>query len=186
MCNCETHLFSSNRDIGEGLSLLMSVDSTTLLRIYLQDQDAALIISQRIARRSGTSNRGTELGDLLSRLWKQLLEDSASLEEIMSLLGIRPSRVKRASTWGAEKLGRMKLNGRLIRYSDLSRVYEIESLLAFLGLKRSLWAALKQNFPEALGSVDMDALIAKATRQLEELEPHREAAAKTALGGKKT
>lgn len=164
----------------------MSVDSTKLLRIYLQDQDTALIISQRVARRSGMSNRDTELGDLLSRLLSQLLEDSRSLEAIMSLLGIRPSRIKRASTWGAEKLGRMKLNGRLIRYSDLSRVYEIEALLSLISLKRSMWLVLKENFAQELRPVEIDELVTKAIWQLDELGPHRDVAARIALTGRKS
>ena len=83
-------------------------------------------------------------------------------------------------------MGRMKLNGRLIRYSDLSRVYEIESLISLIGLKKSLWRALHENYAEALRSADLEELIAKATRQLDELEPHRLAAARIALAGKKT
>lgn len=100
----------------------------------------------------------------------------------MRRLDVQRSRLKRASTWGAEKIGRMKLNGRLIKYSDLSRVYETETLMALIGLKRSMWRALKESYSQReLAGVAIDDLIDRATKQLAGLESHRGAAAKTAL-----
>ena len=101
----------------------------------------------------------------------------------MRRLGVQRSRLKRASTWGAEKIGRMKLNGRLLRYSDLSRVYEAEGLMALIGMKRSMWRSLKENYGhQELAGVGLDDLIDRATKQLVEVESHRGAAARTALG----
>lgn len=160
----------------------MSFRSKKLLRIYLQDHDALLLISQRIARRSAQSNRGTEVGSMLTRLYEEFREDSRALEEILTLLDIRPSRLKRAGTWGAERLGRMKLNGRLLRYSPLSRVHETQALMALIWMKRSMWRALKGSFgTSALTSVDLDGLIERAERQADGLDTHAENAADSAL-----
>lgn len=161
----------------------MAAKARKLLRIYLQDQDAALLISQRVARRSGISNKGTRLGDFLAALSGELEDDSRSLESVIRRLDVQRSRLKRASTWGAEKIGRMKLNGHLIKYSDLSRVYELESLTALIGMKRSMWRSLKENYGhKELAGVDLDVLVDRATKQLAELEPRRGAAATAALG----
>lgn len=160
----------------------MTSKARKLPRIYLQDQDTLLLISQRVARRSGISNKGTPHGDFLAALSGELEDDSSSLESVMGRLDVQRSRLKRASTWGAEKIGRLKLNGRLIRYSDLSRVYEAESLTALIGMKRSMWRSLKENYGhQELAGVDLDDLIDKATKQLAGLESHRGAAAKTVL-----
>lgn len=161
----------------------MTTSARKLLRIYLQDQDTLLLISQRVARRSGISNKGTPHGDFLAALSCQLEEDSRSLESVMHRLDVQRSRLKRASTWGAEKIGRLKLNGHLIRYSNLSRVYEAESLAALIGMKRSMWRSLKEIYGhKELDGVDLDALIERAAEQLAELESHGGAAVKTALG----
>ena len=160
----------------------MSFRSKKLLRIYVRDHDALLLISQRIARRSMESNRGTELGSMLTRLHEELKQDSQALEEILALLDVRPSRLKRAGTWGAERLGRMKLNGRILRYSPLSRVHEIQALTALVWMKRSMWRALKRTFgTSALASADLDGLIERAERQEDALETHAERAADSAL-----
>ena len=160
----------------------MSFRSKKLLRIYLQDHDALLLISQRIVRRSMESNRGNELGGMLTRLCEELKEDSRTLEEILTLLDVRPSRLKRAGTWGAERLGRMKLNGRLLRYSPLSRLHETQALTALIWMKRSMWKALKRSYgTSVLASVDLDGLIERAERQAEALETHAESAADSSL-----
>lgn len=151
-----------------------------LLRIYLQDLDAALLVTPSVARRSAKPNRGTPLGDLLSRLIDEFAADHRALDGILKVLDVRPSRVKRALTWGSG-LGRMKLNGRLIKYSPLSRVYELQALTVLVALKRTLWETLQDNYGDRLTSLDLDGLIKRANRQLAELEPHLRKAAATAL-----
>ena len=88
--------------------------------------------------------------------------------------------MKRASTWGSG-LGRLKLNGRLVRYSPLSRVYELQALIVLVELKRSLWESLKRTHGETLSSIELDGLVERAGRQMADLEPHLEAAADLAL-----
>jgi hypothetical protein len=45
-------------------------------------------------------------------------------------------KVKNIAAWGIEKVGRLKLNGQLTGYSPLSRVVELEGLLAGIAGKR--------------------------------------------------
>ena len=60
----------------------------------------------------------------------------------MKGLGFGADRAKNAAFWAAEKLGRLKLNGQLTGSSPLSRLIEIEGLLAGINGKLSLWCAL--------------------------------------------
>jgi hypothetical protein len=92
--------------------------------------------------------------------------------------------VKTAAAWAGEKLGRLKLNGQLTGYSPLSRLLELEALVAGLEGKRSLWSALARvrDADRRLDAFDLEALAERARSQRERLEPYRLAAAAEALG----
>jgi hypothetical protein len=81
-------------------------------------------------------------------------------------------------------VGRLKPNGRLLSYSPLSRVVELEGLTLGVTGKLGMWRALEQQQPEkpALAEFDLAELIARAGQQLEGLEVHRMRAAKEAFG----
>ena len=93
----------------------------------------------------------------------------------MRRLGIRPSRVKAWSALGAERLGRLKLNGRLAGYSSLSRFEELEFLVMGIEGKKQMWTTLRDlaGLRTRLPDVDFDELIDRAGRQRAELEPFR-------------
>ncbi len=154
-----------------------------LLRIYLQDHDALSVITQRVIRRSRGSNHDSPLGDLLARLETGAEEDHRVLLGVMEQLAISPSRLKRAAAWGAERSGLFKLNGRLFRYSDLSRVYELEGLAALIAMRIGRWQALAgvaEKEPD-LATVDFEDLIERSKEDLQSLAPYRDDAAAQAL-----
>ena len=65
----------------------------------------------------------------------------------------------------AEKLGRLKLNGRLRGYSPLSRLLELEGLLIGITGKMALWKTLAElEGAEGLG-IDFAQLTARAAEQ---------------------
>jgi hypothetical protein len=100
-------------------------------------------------------------------------------------LGIGIDRLKVVGGWGAEKLGRLKLNGRLWGYSPLSRVIELEGLLLAVSGKLALWRSLQHllaKFPQLAG-LDLPSLIGRAEGQVAQLERHRLLAATEAFGG---
>lgn len=145
-----------------------------LLAIYLNDHLAGATVARELARRAAASNRGTAYGAFLERLAREIEEDRVALEAIMRELDIGVDRFKLAAAWGAEKLGRLKLNGRVLGYSPLSRVLELEGLTLAVHGKLGLWrtlAELKDDAP-GLAQVDLAALIERAERQLEQLEQH--------------
>ena len=155
-----------------------------LLAIYLNDHLAAATGARELARRAAASNRGSSYGDFLDQLATEIEEDRRSLIEIMRALDVRVDALKTLGGWGAEKLGRLKLNGRLLSYSPLSRVVELEVLTVGVHGKLGLWRALQRIEPErpALASADLPALIGRAERQLERLEDQRLRAVSEALG----
>jgi hypothetical protein len=152
-----------------------------LLAIYLNDHLAGATGGLELAKRAAGSNRGTELGEFLERLRDEVEQDRASLVEAMRRLEIGRDRAKIAAGWAAEKAGRLKLNGRLIGYSPLSRVVELEALTLAVAGKLACWRALDALGDARLRDIGLPALIERGERQREELERFRLDAAREAL-----
>jgi hypothetical protein len=153
------------------------------LAIYLNDHLAGSTAGLELARRVAANNEGTPYGKVLAEVAGEIAEDRAALEDVMARLSIRQDRLKVAGAWGAEKLGRLKLNGSLLSYSPLSRMVEIEGLSLGVEGKLGLWQALKLTHGDdpRLRGVDLDALITRARSQRRRLERQRRRAASEAL-----
>ncbi|HEY2771466.1 MAG TPA: hypothetical protein VGI87_12905 [Solirubrobacteraceae bacterium] len=149
-----------------------------LLSIYLNDHLAGATLGRELSRRAAGSNRGSSYGPFLENLAREVHEDRETLLEVMRTLDVGVDRLKVAGAWGAEKLGRLKPNGRLTGYSPLSRVVELEGLTLGVRGKLAMWRALElvQSEHPALHGFDFAALAARAERQQEGLEEQRRAA----------
>ena len=155
-----------------------------LLGIYLNDHRAGAAFGVSLARRSARSNAGTPLGDFLEHLSAEIGEDRDALEKVMADVGVDVDRLKVVAAEAAERLARLKLNGRLLGYSDLSRLVELEGLCAGVGAKGSMWRALRllADRDDRLSMTELDRLVERASSQRERLEHHRLEAAARALG----
>jgi hypothetical protein len=156
----------------------------TLLATYLNDHLAGATAGRELARRAAGSNRDSSYGPFLEQLAAEIEEDRESLLAIMRALDVGVDSVKVLGGWGAEKLGRFKLNGRLLGYSPLSRVVEIEALALGVTGKLALWRALEDladEHPDLIG-FDLPVLIERAERQRDELEVWRLQAVAEAFG----
>lgn len=154
-----------------------------LLHIYMNDQLAAGVLWRETARRAQRSNAGTDLGVALGRVATGIGEDIETFEGIMRRLGMAPSRAKLALAVAAERVGRLKLNGRVRSYSPLSRFVELDFLVAGIEGKKILWANLRDlaGLGTRLADVEFDRLIERADRQRAELEPFRARAGRRAF-----
>jgi hypothetical protein len=153
-----------------------------LLGIYLNDHLAGAMGGIELARRCLSNNRGTPLEADLEKLVREIEEDRVVLEGLMERLGIPRSPVKAPVAWALEKVGRLKLNGRLLEYSPLSRVIELELLSSGVETKRSMWTALKGLADEGIDlGLDLEDLIGRARRQRRMLERRRLEAAVAAF-----
>jgi hypothetical protein len=113
----------------------------------------------------------------LDRVCSEIEEDRATLKRVIKELGFPPSTVKPAGAWVAEKLGRLKLNGRLRGYSPLSRLLELEGLLMGITGKMALWKTLASSDDmEGLG-IDFEQLAVRAAEQRSTVEDLRRLAA---------
>ena len=152
-------------------------DHDRLVGIYLRDHLAGSVAALELIERSARSNEANELGAFLTGLHAEIREDKETLLEVMATLAVEPSRVKNGLAWAAEKAGRLKLNGRLVRYSPLSRVHELETLEAGIVGKRSLWTNLEALDDPRLAGVDLPRLVERAEAQRAGVEEWRRRAA---------
>ena len=154
-----------------------------MLAIYLNDHLAGATLARDLAKRAAGSNRGSSYGPFLERLEAEIAEDRESLLEVMRALGAGVDRIKLFVAWGGEKLGRFKFNGRLLGYSPLSRVEELELLALGVTGKLALWRSLEALAPREprLGEFNFALLARRAESQREELEAHRLRAAAEAF-----
>ena len=154
-----------------------------LLAIYLNDHLAGSTAGRALVNRAAASNRRTAYGPFLDELAREIAEDRDALLGIMGALNVRVDPIKVAAGWSAEKLGRLKLNGRLRGYSPLSRVVELEALALGVRGKLAGWHTLEtlQDERPIPASPPLAELVARAERQLEALESHRRRAVAEAL-----
>lgn len=158
----------------------MSLVHETHLRIYLNDHLAGSAAGLDLARRCHRSNREGTLGEFLARLVAEIETDGQALRRLMTGLGLPENPVKVTVLRALERLGRLKPNGQLRGYSDLSRLAELEGLCLGVEGKLALWRNLETAGVAASG-LDLREQAARAERQREELERHRLEAARQAL-----
>jgi hypothetical protein len=151
------------------------------LRIYLNDHRAGATGGISLARRCQRNNGESALGEELRSIVEEFREDAASLSRIASELGIRENWFKQSAAKAAEWLGRLKLNGEIRTYSPLSRLLELELLLAAIDAKRSLWNALMSGEVPIPAGIDLSELEDRASKQRTRLHPHHVRAARAAL-----
>jgi hypothetical protein len=136
-----------------------------LLTIYLRDHHALLIALGELARRMSGSTRAEEHRAFAFEIAEVTADDRACLESFLRRLGSRPSRTRQSAVWTAEKFGRLKLNGRVVRRSPLSAVTELEGCRLLLESNRALWVGLGR-----LGPADAGERARRAERLLETAE----------------
>ena len=150
-----------------------------LLAIYLNDHLAGSTAGVELARRlRGSNEDDPEFGPALAEICAEIEADRETLKAVMDRLGVGQSRLKPLAAVLAERLGRLKLNGRLRGYSPLSRLDELELLQIGVAGKRRLWRALEHTHAGDLPDFELGALAERATEQLRRLEAlHLKAAA---------
>jgi hypothetical protein len=155
-----------------------------LLAIYLRNHEAA---TEGVVRRfavAARTHRSPSARTELDLLRAQVEEDHRAIHLLLHAVGAQPSRTQQVLVLLAERVGRLKPNGALVRRSPLTDVVELEALSLAVTAKLRLWQTLGAIAPRQpdLAVVDLDELRARATDQLQRLERlHHEAA--LALGG---
>jgi hypothetical protein len=150
-------------------------NGSALLGIYLNDHLAGATAGAERARHMVRSYRGTALAAAMGPIAAEIAEDRAGLIGIMKRLDIPLRHYKVYAGRVAERAGRLKSNGRLVRRSPLSPLLELETLRLGVEGKAALWETLRElaDTEERLDPHLLDELRERATRQLDRLEEMR-------------
>jgi hypothetical protein len=151
------------------------------LGVYLNDHFAGATGAVELIRRA-ERQYDDGLGEFFARIGAEIEEDRRTLEAIMARNGVTRQRGKHVAAWLAEKLGRLKFNGALVRRSSLTPLVELETLAIGVQGKLALWRSLRAAPPDPATAAQIDHLIERAERQFEEIERRRVEVARAALG----
>jgi hypothetical protein len=155
-----------------------------LLGIYLNDHLAGSVVGENLAKRIVRQNEDNEYGRGVAQIAREIEEDKATLREVMDRAGVRQKQIRLAFARVAELGMRLKPNGRLVGYSPLSRVLELEGLTMGITGKLELWRSLETlDHDSGVPDLDYTALATRAEDQRNRVEELRVRAAREALSG---
>jgi len=143
-----------------------------LRAIYLQDHLAAATGGLELFKRAAKSQLDPQRKTALARLAGEIGADRDTLTGLMDQLGVARPPLRVAAGWVAEKVGRLKPNGTLLRRSPLSDVIELEAMRAGVAAKMDLWLLLQRlsTTDERLQATDFERLLGRARSQYDELD----------------
>jgi hypothetical protein len=115
----------------------------------------------------------------MTEVASEIEADLRSLEALMASMDVEPSRAKDVVARLAERVGRLKLNGRVLRRSPLSDVVELETLVVGITGKEALWESLRA--VAVIPEDELRTLVERAGEQRGIVEDCRRAAARHAF-----
>ncbi|WP_197319830.1 hypothetical protein [Saccharomonospora sp. NB11] len=136
---------------------------------YLNDHHAAAVGGAEIARRLASGQRSSAHAAELSAVADELADDLRTLRRVMADVEVPVRAYKATAAWVVEKLGRLKLNGRVVAPSPSSPVLELELIAMQVTGKVGLWRSLllRADRDGRLDPEELEELGARAERQRE-------------------
>lgn len=114
-----------------------------LLAIYLNDHVTGATAALARLRRMADTYRELPIGPIYQDLARKIDQERTWLFDLMADLGLPLRRYKLGGAVLAERVGRLKLNGHLVRPSRLSPLLETEILRSAITGKQSGWRTLE-------------------------------------------
>ncbi|GAA3850753.1 hypothetical protein [Streptomyces sedi] len=158
-------------------------DPGRALTVYLNDHlagaTAGVALARRLARHRPASGTAGELAALAA----EVRDDRARLRALMRELGVPSRRSLALGAALAERLGRLKPNGRLLRTAEARDVVELEAMLLGVQGKAALWRALAvlPRIAATGRAAEVRMLLTRAERQTHLLERLRTEATRRTL-----
>jgi len=142
-----------------------------LFGLYLSDHLAGATAGQGRLERMARDFTDTPFHAELSALAAQLREEREYVRGLVGDFGLPRRTPRLAAAWVAERAGRLKLNGRLVKRSPMTLVLESELMRSAVMGKLGLWQTLRDLSGDlGLGDSRFDALAAKAREQIATLD----------------
>ncbi len=119
-------------------------DDRNIIRIYLGDHMALMRGGRALAGRMLASGHHGENAPLVGDVADEMTAGGRTIEAFLGQLGGSPPRLKLGAMALGERLGRFKLNGRLLTRSPVSDLYELEALGGAVTASGAFWRAVER------------------------------------------
>ena len=148
---------------------------------YLNDHLAGSIGAIELITHWAKLYQGKPLGSFFDGLEAEIRADQDTLRNLMRCLGVEESKMRQASAWAAEKLGRARIVIAGDEPGSLGLVLGLEGLIMGITGKQLLWRSLgAANLPKTEGFAFKE-LQRRAEEQIEWTEAERIRAAQQAF-----
>jgi hypothetical protein len=124
-----------------------SIDAK-LLGLYLSDHLTGSTAGVARIRRMEGAHADTPFSTDIARVSAELQRERDQLQGLIRDLGLRQRPYRQAAAWLAERAGRLKLNGRILKRSPMTMVLESELMRAAILGKLGGWQTLEELAPE--------------------------------------
>ncbi|WP_217923051.1 hypothetical protein [Miltoncostaea oceani] len=115
-----------------------------VVRVYLGDHLAVMHGGAALAARMLDAPHHRDAAGLIAEVAAELAAGCGTVRAFLGQLGGSPPRLKMLAMGTVERIGRIKMNGRVARRSPLSEVLELEALRGAVGTAGAFWAAVER------------------------------------------
>lgn len=153
-----------------------------LLGLYLADHLTGATAGLNRIQEMTEHYAGTELEQDLGRLRKEIESERSFLIALLASLGLHRRPARQVLARGAERLGRLKLNRRLVHSSPMTPLLELELMRSAVAGKQGGWQVLADYGPDlGLPEEISTELIQRAEEQMRILQLLHQQVRRTAL-----
>ncbi len=139
-----------------------------LFGLYLLDHFSAATAGLERMERMSRGYADTPFHAELAEVTEQLRGERELYRDLLDALGMPRRRYRQAAAWLGEKVGRLKLNGRVTHRSPLTPVVEAELMRSAVLAKIGGWQTLREHAADVgLDAAQLDDLLDQAQRQVE-------------------
>jgi hypothetical protein len=150
---------------------------------YLNDHLAGAISALELIAHWAEVHKGEPLGRFFVEIEREIKADQNTLRDVMRILGVEESKVRKAGAWAAEKVGRARLIVAGHEPGSLGLVLTLEGLIMGVTGKKLMWVALDAAKLRRLNTYNFEQLQRRAEQQIERIEAERISAVRQAFAG---
>ena len=150
---------------------------------YLNDHLAGSVSALELITYWAEAHKGEALGDFFAEMEREIKADQKTLLDVMRLLAVEESKMRKAGAWAAEKVGRARLIVGGDKPDGLGLVLTLEGLIMGVIGKKMLWETLASTKLQRLDSYNFEQLQRRAEQQVDRLQTERISAIRQAFEG---
>jgi hypothetical protein len=148
---------------------------------YLNDHLAGSVSALELIAHWAEVRKGEPLGSFFLEIEKDIKADQEMLRDVMRVLRVDESSLRKAGAWAAEKVGRARLMIAGDEPGSLGLVLTLEGLIMGVTGKKLMWSALAAAKLPQLQSYNFERLQRHAEQQVERIEAERVLAVRQAF-----